>query len=46
MAKLKEQATDIGTQDEAKGRDMMVKCAMTSMNSKLVGTRSAAPSDN
>ena len=37
MAGLKAQATDICTTDEVKRRDMMVKCAMTSMNSKLVG---------
>lgn len=37
VARLKAQATDIGTQDDAKRRDMMIKCAMTSMNSKLVG---------
>ncbi len=36
MQKLKEMSIDIGTDDKAKQRDMMVKCAMTSMNSKLV----------
>lgn len=36
VAGLRAQATDICTTDEVKRRDMMVKCAMTSMNSKLV----------
>eukprot|EP00208_Stichococcus_sp_RCC1054_P006272 CAMPEP_0206140596 /NCGR_PEP_ID=MMETSP1473-20131121/9980_1 /ASSEMBLY_ACC=CAM_ASM_001109 /TAXON_ID=1461547 /ORGANISM="Stichococcus sp, Strain RCC1054" /LENGTH=530 /DNA_ID=CAMNT_0053534795 /DNA_START=134 /DNA_END=1723 /DNA_ORIENTATION=- len=40
VARLKAQATDIGTQDDAKRRDMMIKCAMTSMNSKLVSSES------
>lgn len=39
MQKLKEMSIDIGTDDKAKQRDMMVKCAMTSMNSKLVSAR-------
>lgn len=36
MQKLRELSVDIGTDDKARQRDMMVKCAMTSMNSKLV----------
>lgn len=36
IAELKRQATDIGTKDEAKRRHMLVRCAMTSMSSKLV----------
>ena len=36
VQKLRELSVDIGTDDKARQRDMMVKCAMTSMNSKLV----------
>ena len=36
MAKVRELSIDIATDDAAKRRDMLVKCAMTSMNSKLV----------
>ena len=36
VAKAKELSIDIATDDPAARRDMLVKCAMTSMNSKLV----------
>lgn len=36
VAKVRELSIDIATDDAAKRRDMLVKCAMTSMNSKLV----------
>jgi chaperonin GroEL (HSP60 family) len=36
VQRLRELSVDIGTDDKARQRDMMVKCAMTSMNSKLV----------
>lgn len=39
VQKLKELSVDIGTDDKARQRDMMVKCAMTSMNSKLVSVQ-------
>ena len=41
MAKVRELSIDIATDDAAKRRDMLIKCAMTSMNSKLV--RSTMP---
>ena len=44
VAKAKELSIDIATNDPAARRDMLVKCAMTSMNSKLVrqlGVRSS-----
>lgn len=40
VAELKAQSIDIGTKDEAKQRHMLVRCAMTSMNSKLVSEES------
>ena len=36
VAKAKELSIDIATDDAAAQRDMLVRCAMTSMNSKLV----------
>jgi hypothetical protein len=36
VQKLRELSINIGTDDKTRQRDMMVKCAMTSMNSKLV----------
>ena len=36
VAKVRELSIDIATDDAAARRDMLVKCAMTSMNSKLV----------
>ncbi len=36
MAKARELSIDIATDDPAARRDMLVRCAMTSMNSKLV----------
>ena len=41
VAKVRELSIDIATDDAAKRRDMLIKCAMTSMNSKLV--RSTTP---
>ncbi len=38
VAKARELSIDIATDDPAARRDMLVRCAMTSMNSKLVRT--------
>ena len=43
VQKLQELSVDIGTNDKAKQRDMMVKCAMTSMSSKLVSLQGGGP---
>ena len=36
VAKVRQMSIDVATDDPAKRRDMLIKCAMTSMNSKLV----------
>ena len=40
---LQEAAIDIGGRGSAETRDMLIKCASTSLNSKLVGAFTAAP---
>ena len=43
VEKVRALSIDIATSDAAKRRDMLVRCAMTSMNSKLVRPAPTTP---